>query len=314
MEKRGLGRSGISVAPFAFGGNVFGVKVDQAMTNRLLDRFLDAGCNAIDTADVYPGFLPGLEGGESEKQIGNWLAQGGGRREKAVIITKVGFWEIKKGLSRTNILSGAEDSLRRLRTDCIDVYMSHIDDESVPVEETLRAFEDLVSAGKVRSIGASNFSLERLRASHATSADLGIPRYESIQPGFSLVDRAGYPAELQNWCVDEEVGVTTYFSLACGFLTGKYRSADTRFGSWRDSRVEQYLNPRGFAVLEALDAVAARHSATPAQVSLAWIMAQPGISAPVASATTPEQLEELLGSLHLVLSDEDLAQLDRVGF
>jgi len=310
MNKRRLGRSTIEIAPLMLGGNVFGDKVDQVMTNRLLDQFTDAGFNAIDTADVYVGFIPGKHGGESETQIGAWLAQGGGRRERIVIATKVGYWEHRKGLSRDNIVVAVEESLRRLQTDYVDVYMSHIDDESVPFEETLRAYDDLIRAGKVRVIGASNFSADRLRQSLMTSARLGISRYECIEPLFNLMEQSIYPGALQNLCLEEHIGVTPYWSLACGFLTGKYREEDTRFGGWRDRYVSKYLNARGFATLQALDQVAMRHQAKVAQVALAWLMSQPGVSAPIASATTPEQLDELMEAPNLKLTDQDLAELE----
>ncbi len=309
MTLRQLGRSPLQVAPLAFGGNVFGWSVDEPRSFDLLDAFVDHGFNLIDTADVYEAWVPGNEGGESETIIGNWLARSG-KRDKVVIATKVGKWARYPGLSPTNIREAVEDSLRRLRTDRIDLYQSHEDDPKVPLEETLRAFDDLVTAGKVRVIGASNYAATRLADALDTSASKGLARYESMQPEYNLMDRAGFEDALQALCVKEQVGVISYYSLASGFLTGKYRSeADLAKSSARGARVKNYLGERGSRVLTALDDVAEAHGATPAQVALAWTMAQPGITATIASATSREQLDELAKSAALVLSADELAKL-----
>ncbi|MGN6091798.1 MAG: aldo/keto reductase [Luteibacter jiangsuensis] len=309
MTLRQLGRSPLQVAPLAFGGNVFGWSVDEPRSFDLLDAFVDHGFNLIDTADVYEAWVPGNEGGESETIIGNWLARSG-KRDKVVIATKVGKWARYPGLSPTNIREAVEDSLRRLRTDHIDLYQSHEDDPKVPLEETLRAFDDLVTAGKVRVIGASNYAATRLADALETSASKGLARYESMQPEYNLMDRAGFEDALQALCVKEQVGVISYYSLASGFLTGKYRSeADLAKSSARGARVKNYLGERGSRVLAALDDVAAAHGATPAQVALAWTMAQPGITATIASATSREQLDELAKSAALVLSADELTKL-----
>lgn len=309
MTLRQLGRSPLQVAPLAFGGNVFGWSVDEPRSFDLLDAFVDHGFNLIDTADVYEAWVPGNEGGESETIIGNWLARSG-KRDKVVIATKVGKWARYPGLSPTNIREAVEDSLRRLRTDRIDLYQSHEDDPKVPLEETLRAFDDLVTAGKVRVIGASNYAATRLADALDTSASKGFARYESMQPEYNLMDRAGFEDALQALCVKEQVGVISYYSLASGFLTGKYRSeADLAKSKARGARVKNYLGERGSRVLAALDEAAAAHGATPAQVALAWTMAQPGITATIASATSREQLDELAKSASLALTVDELAKL-----
>ncbi|NII55306.1 aldo/keto reductase [Luteibacter sp. SG786] len=309
MTLRQLGRSPLQVAPLAFGGNVFGWSVDEPRSFDLLDAFVDHGFNLIDTADVYEAWVPGNEGGESETIIGNWLARSG-KRDKVVIATKVGKWARYPGLSPTNIREAVEDSLRRLRTDHIDLYQSHEDDPKVPLEETLRAFDDLVTAGKVRVIGASNYAATRLADALDTSTSKGLARYESMQPEYNLMDRAGFEDALQALCVKEQVGVISYYSLASGFLTGKYRSeADLAKSTARGARVKNYLGERGSRVLSALDDVAAAHGATPAQVALAWTMAQPGITATIASATSREQLDELAKSATLALTAAELTKL-----
>lgn len=309
MTLRQLGRSPLQVAPLAFGGNVFGWSVDEPRSFDLLDAFVDHGFNLIDTADVYEAWVPGNEGGESETIIGNWLARSG-KRDKVVIATKVGKWARYPGLSPTNIREAVEDSLRRLRTDHIDLYQSHEDDPKVPLEETLRAFDDLVTAGKVRVIGASNYAATRLFDALNTSTSKGLARYESMQPEYNLMDRAGFEDALQALCVKEQVGVISYYSLASGFLTGKYRSeADLAKSTARGARVKNYLGERGSRVLSALDDVAAAHGATPAQVALAWTMAQPGITATIASATSREQLDELAKSATLALTADELTKL-----
>lgn len=309
MTLRPLGRSSLQVAPLAFGGNVFGWSADEARSFDLLDAFVDHGFNLVDTADVYEAWVPGNEGGESETIIGNWL-QRSGKRDQVVIATKVGKWARYPGLAPTNIREAVEDSLRRLKTDYIDLYQSHADDPKVPLEETLRAFDDLVQSGKVRVIGASNYSANRLEDALATSATHGLARYESLQPEYNLMDREGFEEALQPLCVRDHVGVISYYSLASGFLSGKYRSeADLAKSKARGGTVKKYLDARGHRVLAALDQVAEAHGASPAQVALAWVMAQPSIAAAIASATTVDQLDELAQSASLVLSEGELASL-----
>ncbi|HEY4293168.1 aldo/keto reductase [Luteibacter sp.] len=309
MKLRQLGRSPLQVAPLALGGNVFGWSVDEARSFDLLDAFVDHGFNLIDTADVYEAWVPGNEGGESETIIGNWLARSG-KRDKVVIATKVGKWARYPGLSPTNIREAAEDSLRRLRTDRIDLYQSHEDDPKVPLEETLRAFDDLVAAGKVRVVGASNYAATRLKDALDTSAAKGLARYESMQPEYNLMDRQGFEEGLQPLCVNEQVGVISYYSLASGFLSGKYRGeADLGKSKVRGGKVRSYFGERGSRVLDALDNVAGAHGATPAQVALAWVMAQPAIAAAIVSATSVEQLDDIAKSASLVLTTDELATL-----
>lgn len=311
MEKRALGRSGLKVSPLCFGGNVFGWTADAATSFRLLDRFVDAGLDFIDTADSYSTWVPGHQGGESETIIGDWLKARGGR-DKVVIATKVGseMGPGKKGLSAAYIREEVEASLRRLKTDHIDLYQSHWDDPQTPFEETLGAYKELIDAGKVRAIGASNLDAKRLKEALDTSARAGLPRYESLQPHYSLAERAGYEGELEDLCRAEGLGVITYFSLARGFLTGKYRSEADLGQSPRGEGIGQYLNERGMRILAALDDVAGQHGARPAQVALAWLMARPGVTAPIASATRPEQLEDLIAATRLRLGPADIARLD----
>jgi aryl-alcohol dehydrogenase-like predicted oxidoreductase len=309
MQLRPLGRSPLKVAPLAFGGNVFGWSADQARSFELLDAFVDHGFNLVDTADVYSAWVEGNEGGESETIIGRWLKQSG-KRDKVLIATKVAKWKRYPGLSPTNIREAVEDSLRRLQTDHIDLYQAHEDDPKVPLEETLRAFDDLVTAGKVRVIGASNYEAPRLADALATSKAKDLARYESLQPEYNLMDRKGFEGALQPLCVQEDVGVISYYSLASGFLSGKYRSeADLAKSKARAAKVKNYLTGRGMRVLAALDQVADAHGATPAQVSLAWVMAQPSIAAAIASATTVEQLAELARAASLQLTPEQLDAL-----
>lgn len=313
MEMRALGRSGLKVSPLCFGGNVFGWTANEADSFRLLDRFVEAGFNFIDTADVYSRWAPGHQGGESETVLGNWLARGG-KRDRVIIATKVGMemGPDRKGLAPAYIRQAVEDSLRRLKTDVIDLYQSHKDDPDTPLEETLGAYAELIKAGKVRAIGASNYEAPRLKAALEASAKHGLPRYESLQPHYNLVERAHYESGLEALCEEEGLGVIPYFSLAAGFLTGKYRSKDDLGKSPRGERsVAQYLNEQGLGVLAALDEVAARHKAKPAQVALAWLMARPSITAPIASATKLEQLEDLIGATELRLDAEDIERLNR---
>jgi len=309
MDKRKLGKSGLQIAPLMLGGNVLGWTADEATSFQLLDRFVAAGLDAIDTADVYSSWVPGHKGGESETVIGNWLRARGGR-DKVVIATKVGWDQKEGGLARDRIMARAEASLRRLQTDYIDLYQSHVDDTATPLEETLRAHEALLSQGKVRAIGCSNYTAPRLRQALQVSADKGLPRYESLQPHYNLYQRADYERELEPLVLKEGIGVIPYYSLASGFLTGKYRS-EADFGkSPRGGGARAMLNERGRRILAALDKVAARTGATPASVALAWLMARPSITAPIASATTLGQLEELIAATRLQLDAAAIGQLD----
>ncbi|GHH54039.1 MULTISPECIES: aldo/keto reductase [Gammaproteobacteria] len=310
-QLRELGRSGLKVAPIAFGGNVFGWSADEKTSFELLDAFVDAGFNLVDTADVYSAWVPGNHGGESETIIGKWLKRSG-KRDRIVIATKVAKWSEHPGLSAENIAAAVDDSLRRLQTDVIDLYQAHEDDESTPLEATLAAFGRLVEAGKVRAIGASNYDARRLRDALEVSRQFKLPRYETLQPEYNLYDRAGYEAALEPLVREQGLGVIGYYSLASGFLTGKYRSAaDAAKSSARGaSVVKQYLNPRGIRILAALDDIAAKHSATPAQAALAWLIARPSVTAPIASATSVEQLRDILKAASLELSADDVAQLD----
>ncbi|PYV18089.1 MAG: alcohol dehydrogenase [Acidobacteria bacterium] len=310
MKKRKLGNSGIEVAPLAFGANVFGWTVDETTGFKLLDAFVDAGFNLIDTADVYPKWAPGCQGGESEALIGKWLERSG-RRKDVTIATKVGMEMApgSKGLSKAYILRAVEDSLRRLRTDTIDLYQSHRDDEATPLEETLGAYAELIRQGKIRAIGASNYSAARLAEALATSAKNGLPRYESLQPEYSLSERAGYEADLEPLCVEQNLGVITYFSLASGFLTGKYRSEADLAKSARGSFLKKYFNERGLRILAALDDVARELHSTPARVAIAWLLARPSVTAPIASATTLAQLNDLIEATKLKL---DAASIERL--
>ncbi|MDP4003058.1 aldo/keto reductase [Methylobacterium sp. NEAU K] len=311
MDKRRIGRSDLTVAPFCLGGNVFGWTADEATSFAILDRFVESGFDFIDTADVYSRWAPGHIGGESEAVIGRWFAARPGARDKIVLATKVGMdmGEAGKGLSARHIERACEASLRRLGTDRIDLYQSHVDDAEVPLEETLRAYERLIAGGKVRAIGASNYDASRLADALTVSESSGLPRYECLQPDYSLAER-GYEAALEPLCRSEQIGVIGYFSLAAGFLTGKYRSAQDAAGRARENRVAQYLTPRGLALLDVLDSVAKAQGASQAQVALAWIMARPGITAPIASATSVAQLDDLLGAARLTLPAEAVARLD----
>jgi aryl-alcohol dehydrogenase-like predicted oxidoreductase len=311
MTARPLGNSGLTVQPLALGGNVFGWTLDEAASFRVLDAFVDAGLDLVDTADVYPAWVPGNEGGESEAIIGRWLAQGG-RRDKVVIATKVAKWDRRKGLAPANIEAAADESLRRLGVDVIDLYFAHEDDATVPLEDTLGAFARLVERGKVRAIGASNYDAPRLAEALATSARLGLPRYEVLQPEYNLVARKAYETRLAPMALEHGLGVVPYYSLASGFLTGKYRSeADLGKSKARGGAAARHLNGHGLRVLATLDDVAKRHDATPAQVALAWLMTRPGITAPIASATSVEQVQELAGAVRLALSADDLDVLER---
>ncbi len=311
MQKRRLGQSSIELAPLAFGGNVFGWTADEKTSFALLDAFVAAGFNFIDTADVYSRWHPGNQGGESETIIGKWL-KARGNRSKVVIATKLGM-ELapdKKGLSRAYMMRAVEDSLRRLQTDYIDLYQSHRDDPDTPIAETLGAYAELIKQGKVREIGASNFSAPRLAEALRISASDGLPRYQSLQPLYSLVERKEFEGDLEALCLREKVGVIPFYSLASGFLTGKYRSAADMQGRARGSRVEKYLNDAGFRVLKALDEVAGRYNAKPGQIALAWLMARPSITAPIASATNLDQLAELVKAAEITLDRAAIEQID----
>lgn len=315
MTKRPLGRSGLQIAPLVFGGNVLGWTADEATSFAMLDRFADAGLDAIDTADSYSRWAPGHQGGESETVIGKWLKRKAGRRDGIVIITKVGseMGPDKKGLSAKRIAEAAEESLRRLQIDCIDLYLSHFPDASTPIDETLRAYEALLDAGKVRAIGCSNYDAAQLREALGASAAKDLPRYEVLQPEYNLYDRGRFDGDLRELCIDEGIGVITYFSLASGFLTGKYRSRDDLSKSVRGSRVEKYLDDKGMRILAALDSVAEAHGAAPAEVALAWLIARDGVTAPIASATSVEQVESLIRATQLRLDPAELALLTEAG-
>ncbi|MDE3239811.1 MAG: aldo/keto reductase [Paracoccaceae bacterium] len=317
MQYRPLGASGLSVAPVILGGNVFGWTADEAASFAVLDAATDAGLNAIDTADVYSRWAPGHTGGESETIIGRWLKARPGKRQHVVLITKVGSdmgtdstGAPAKGLSARWIEQAVEASLRRLGVETIDHYFSHRPDDDTPHEETLAAYDRLIRAGKVRSIGASNFSPAQLQSALAVADRDGLPRYNSIQPEYNLYDRAALEGPLLDLCRAEGLGVIPYYGLASGFLSGLYRSPADAAGKTRGARLESYMTPRGFRILDALDAVAARHGAKPAQVALAWVAAQPGLTGPIASATSAAQVADLAAAASLPLTPEDLADLD----
>lgn len=311
MNKRPLGNTGLQIAPLVFGGNVFGWTVDQQEAFALLDRFVDAGLDTIDTADSYSTWVPGNRGGESETIIGHWL-KARGRRDEVVVITKVGskLGSYDRGLGGGSIIARAEDSLRRLQTDHIDLYLSHWPDPDTPYEETLRAYEQLIAQGKVRAIGASNLDAAQLREALAVADRLGLPRYAVQEPEYNLYDRAGFEDGLRELCIAEGQGVITYYSLASGFLSGKYRSTDDLAKSVRGEGVAKYLDTRGLRILDALDTVAKAHDAQPAEIALAWLIAREGVTAPIASATSLAQLDSLVRATALVLRDGDIALLD----
>ena len=312
MEYRSLGRSGLQVSPLAFGGNVFGWTVDEALSFRLLDAWLDAGFNFVDTADVYSRWVPGHEGGESETIIGKWLRQTG-KRNRVVLATKVGkpMGDDKVGLSAAYIREAVDASLRRLKTDHIDLYQSHDDDAETPLEETAGAFAELIKAGKVRAIGASNFTAPRLAEALDVAERTGLPRYESLQPLYNLYDRAVFEAELEPLCLERGVGVINFYALAAGFLTGKYRTeADAAKSARGATTTKKYLNARGLRILDALDSVAERNGVSPGQIAIAWQLARPGVTAPIASATSIAQLDELAAAVALKLDVESVTALD----
>jgi aryl-alcohol dehydrogenase-like predicted oxidoreductase len=313
IQKRRLGESQIRTAPLVLGGNVFGWTLDEPSSFRILDEFVGAGFEFIDTADVYSNFVPGNVGGESETIIGKWLQQRGNRNQ-VILATKVGMrmGPDMQGLSKAHIFRAVEDSLRRLKTDYIDLYQSHRDDPGIPLEETLQAYAELIRQGKVRAIGASNYEASRLLEALEIAKRESLPRYESLQPQYNLYDRADYEGDLEAICRQHGLGVITYFSLASGFLTGKYRAAeDLKKGGARSGLVGRYLTPRGEKILRTLDEVAASHQSAPASVALAWLMARPGVTAPIASATSFAQLKTLIDAVHLELAPAALEALDR---
>jgi len=311
MQSRSLGRTDIHVSPLMLGGNVFGWTADEPTSFAILDAFVAAGGNFIDTADVYSVWAPGHVGGESETTIGKWFKRSG-KRAQAVLATKVGFplSADKKGLSAAYVERAVEDSLRRLQTDYIDVYFSHTDDASVPLEETLRAYRRLIEAGKVRAIGASNYTADRLREALAVSNEHALPSYQVLQPRYNLCERADYESQLESVVTQYGLGVVVYYALASGFLTGKYRSEGDLSKSPRGRGAKKYLNGRGLRILSALDAAAEQHKATPAQIALAWIMASKSVTAPIASATSVAQINELCGAMSLQLSPTTVEQLN----
>jgi len=311
MEKRILGKSDLNIAPIIFGGNVFGWTIDEAKSFEILDHFIGNGFNCIDTADVYSRWVPGNKGGESETIIGNWLKKHN-KRHDVVIATKVGSdMGYGKSLKKDYIINQVEHSLNRLQTDYIDLYFSHYDDENTPVEETLGAYDELIKAGKVRWIGASNFSANRLKESLIFSNEHNLPRYEVYQPGYNLYDREGFEAEHEKICLEHNLGVVTYYALASGFLSGKYRSEADLSKSQRGSGAKKYLNDRGFKILEALDQVAETHDVEQASVALAWLMYHPSVTAPIASVTDLSQLKSFTEAANLKLSAEDISLLDK---
>lgn len=311
MEKRPLGKSGLSAAPLALGGNVFGWTADEPTSFAILDRFVDGGFDLIDTANTYSTWVPGHKGGESETIIGNWLKKSG-KRDQVLIATKVGMaMQGEEGLKRSQIEKHVDASLKRLQTDRIDLYQTHKDDPNTPIEETLETLAALVKAGKVRAIGASQYNPSRLRQSIETSKRLGLPRYDTLQPEFNLYDRAGFEHDLQPLALEYGLAVIPFFGLAKGFLSGKYRKASDIEGRPRAAGLKKYFEgDRGMRILDALDAVSKRVGATPAQVSIAWIMAQPSIAAPIVSATSVRQLDEIAAAARVRLPAEDLAELD----
>ena len=310
MQKRKLGNSGLEVSPLAFGGNVFGWTADEQTSFKLLDGFVDAGLNLVDTAESYSHWVPGNKGGESETIIGKWFKKSG-KRDQVVLATKAGGGPGKTGLSKSHLLSAAEGSLQRLQTDYIDLYQSHYPDPGTPIQETLEAYAQLIKQGKVRAIGASNYTAEQLSEALKVSQELGLPRYETMQPQYNLYDRSGYEGALERVCEQNGLGVISYYSLASGFLTGKYRSEGDLTKSPRGQGVKKYLNERGLRILKALDEVANKYHSTPARVSLAWLIARPSITAPIASSTNLDQLNDLVGATKLQLDRASIELLDQ---
>lgn len=311
MQLRALGSTGIEVSPLCFGGNVFGWTAHEEVSFRMLDAFFDNGFNFVDTADVYSRWVPGHLGGESETILGKWLKRSG-HRDKAVVATKVGMemGPKEKGLSGKYIFEAVEKSLSRLQVERIDLYQAHADDDQTPLAETLEAFGTLIRQGKVRAIGASNYSGRRLQEALDVSRTAGLPAYQTLQPLYNLCDRSGYELDLEPVCQQNGIGVITYYSLAAGFLTGKYRSGEDLSKSPRGKTVEKYLNDRGHRILAALDDVAGRYGSTPAKVALAWLLARPSVTAPIVSATSMDQLNDLMDAARLKLDDAALSTLN----
>ncbi|MCA1288236.1 aldo/keto reductase [Salipiger bermudensis] len=316
MKRTTLGTTGFDIAPIVFGGNVLGWTTNEAESFRVLDAFIDHGFDTIDTADVYSAWADGHSGGESETVLGKWFAARPGMRDKVKLFTKVGSdmgGPGEKGLSEAWITKAVEKSLARMQVETIDLYFSHWPDPSVSHEETLGAYDALLKAGKIRAIGASNYDAALLTAALKASEEAGLPSYQVVQPEYNLFDRSGFEGPLQDLCIEKNIGVVTYFSLAAGFLTGKYRSASDLEGRKRAGMVEKYMTERGMRLLDALEEVASAHGAKPAEVSLAWLMAQKGVSAPIASATSVSQVESFAKAAALELSCEDLARLTDAG-
>ena len=311
MQHRTIGTSDLKVAPLVFGGNVFGWTADERTSFSLLDAFVDHGLNFIDTADVYSAWVDGHQGGESETIIGKWLKESG-KRDKVVLATKVGMLSTRPGLSAANIEAAVNDSLKRLKTDYIDVYFSHLDDDKTPLIDTLGAYQKLIAAGKVRVIGASNYTGDRLEEALNISQKEGIPGYQVLQPEYNLYDRAGYEGDQEPVAAAHKVSVVTYYSLASGFLSGKYRSKADTENAARGSKVSGYLNDRGLRIIDALVKVADRHGVAPATIALAWLIARPSVTAPIASATSVKQLENLAEATRITLESEDIALLTEV--
>ena len=310
MQTRTLGHSDINIVPLMLGGNVFGWTIDAATSFDILDAFVDRGFNFIDTADVYSRWLPGNKGGESETILGEWFARSG-KRDKVVLATKVGMdmGDGKVGLKKKYILEEVEESLKRLKTDYVDLYQSHQDDEATPVEETLEAYDQLVKQGKVRIIGASNFSGARLTEAIETAKQKDLPVYQTLQPEYNLHAREQYERELAPVAAKYGIGVITYFSLASGFLTGKYKSTEDTRGAKRETRVQKYFDERGMKILKALEEVERQTGAKQASISLAWLLAQPTVTAPIVSATSTKQLESLFAAVDLKLSAQQVELL-----
>ena len=315
MDMRLLGRTGLSISPVVFGGNVFGWTADEKTSFEMLDAFFEAGFNTIDTADVYSAWAPGHQGGESETVIGNWLKRGTVARDKAVIVTKFGYPTMgdDKKLKAKWVVEAVDKSLQRLQTDYIDLYLSHFPDDDTPHEETLGALAKLKDAGKVRSIGCSNFSAEQLQASLNAAEKNGLPRYDVLQPEYNLYTRNKFEGPLADLCIAEDIGVISYYALAAGFLTGKYRKPEDAEGKTRGNRMPDYINDRGLKILAALDQVAAETGESLAAISIAWVAARPGITAPIASATSLKQLEAILAAGRLTLSEAQMALLNEAG-
>jgi aryl-alcohol dehydrogenase-like predicted oxidoreductase len=314
MEKRKLGRSGLEFAPIAFGGNVFGWTANEATSHKLLDAFVDAGFTFVDTADVYSRWAPGHKGGESETVIGSWLKNDPSKRAKVLIATKCGMEmpNVGQGLSRKHIIGSVDASLKRMNTDYIDLFQSHRDDKDTPIEETLSTYGELIKAGKLRAIGASNYEAPRLAEAAKVAKEKGLPRYESLQPHYNLVERPLFEEALEQECLKQEIGVIPYWSLASGFLTGKYRSeADLGKSPRGPGGVKKYLNDKGFKVLAALDAAAKKHNTSDTSVALAWLMQRKAVTAPIVSATSLEQLKDLLAAPSVKLDAESVAALDK---